>query len=385
MKEITIINQHANNFGDEAAGIALIDELINEYNVKKINVVYVGKGILNYSNNKVNHSDISLKKIGIKKIILRILLSKVGINYRGDKNLDRLLSMFEKSECVFVSPAGADIGIYKGWASLLNLYLVDSCKKKIIFHLNTINKSDSLIFNVLADYILKKSKLYVREQDSLSYLKKKNLNAKFGIDTAFILKDSNSIDRELNSIVLIPTKLESWNIKFKGSNIDETIFDNLFNPLAEFAIENNFKISLLRHLPLESETKYLMSIKNILENKYNKLQINVLENVNNAFDYQEQIKKAKLVISMRYHGVVLAAKNKIPFVSISYENKMNEVSKYMGCEEQSVDVLTVDKQKLYALLNYTIDNENDIKKTIESNILKLRRTVENPVKENVEK
>ena len=66
--------------------------------------------------------------------------------------------------------------------------------------------------------------------------------------------------------------------------------------------------------------------------------VRVCENIDNYIDYDLEIANSKLVIGMRYHASVLSAKNAVPFISLAYENKMIEVSKYMNMEEFYVDL-----------------------------------------------
>lgn len=381
---ITIINQHANNLGDEAAAIALIDELESYDNIDKINLIYVGKGILHYNSKKLNHNrEINIKNIGIFNIVLRIIFSQISINYRGTTVLNKYLEIIEQSEYIFVSPAGADIGIYKGWASLINLYLVKSCDKKIIFHLNTIGKSNSFVFNMLANRILKKSLIYVRERASLQYLRSIQIQSKFGIDTAFLLRKEDLICTEDNVITLIPTELSSWNKSYRNSNIESKMITQLFIPLCKFALDNNYRIVLLQHLLTEKEKEFYKSLIRIVQPlSYDKI-VSIADNINNALDYQRQICQSSIVISMRYHGVVLAAKNTVPFISIAYENKMLEVSSYMGVPYQNIFVDELNKENFIKLVYSTKDNSKKIKKVLSYYNKKLRKLAENPVKENV--
>lgn len=378
---VTIINQHANNYGDEAACIALINKLLEFEDVKAINLIYVGAGDIHFHHEKLNHNrDVTVKNIGIVEIVKRIGLSFLGVNYKGNKYLRRYIDIIESTDLIFVSPAGADIGRYKCWASLCNLYLVNSCKKEIIFHLNTIGSSGSWIFDKLADYILKKSKIYVREKTSVDYLNRKKIECTFGVDTAFMLPGCVRNKTE-DLIVFIPTQLANWNRDYSDTKIEDKIYKDIVCGVFDYAKKNSMRVELLPHMGTEEEKEYYVS----LINKYgNPSHVTIASGVVDAFDYQNKICSAKVVVSMRYHGVVLSAKNKVPFVSISYENKMNEVCSYVGMPMQNINVKDVTYEKLIGLIKSTLESacniEEELSKVEEDIICSAERPLRDYVK-----
>ena len=74
---ITIINQHTNNFGDEAAGISLIQTLLKKYDDILINIIYNGNGTIHLENEKVIHRvDYKLKNMGYFNILFKLFFIK---------------------------------------------------------------------------------------------------------------------------------------------------------------------------------------------------------------------------------------------------------------------------------------------------------------------
>ena len=53
---------------------------------------------------------------------------------------------------------------------------------------------------------------------------------------------------------------------------------------------------------------------------------------------QEIIKKSCLVIGSRYHSVVFAINNEIPFVSLSYEHKMKGLLEVLDMTDRMVEI-----------------------------------------------
>lgn len=53
---------------------------------------------------------------------------------------------------------------------------------------------------------------------------------------------------------------------------------------------------------------------------------------------QAVIAKARFMVGARYHSIVFAINNRVPFVALSYEHKMPGLLALLGLEERSVDV-----------------------------------------------
>ena len=149
---ISIVNQQGHNYGDEAAGCALIQELCKISDVEKINVFYASDSIIPISHIKVQHYvEITLKSMGLHNIMVYLLFNfKNSLNNIRNKELQQFVATIFQSDIVFVSPCGASIGIYKDWRYLLRLLIVTKTGKSPIFHFNTIGKSGNVIFDFVS-------------------------------------------------------------------------------------------------------------------------------------------------------------------------------------------------------------------------------------------
>jgi polysaccharide pyruvyl transferase WcaK-like protein len=75
---------------------------------------------------------------------------------------------------------------------------------------------------------------------------------------------------------------------------------------------------------------------------------------------------------MRYHGLVFAAKNAVPFIALSYENKMKEVCIYTDNRESYIDLRNprnFDFQEIYS-------NIVKFSEKITSNLIKMHDFLE---------
>ena len=360
--KITIVNQHTNNFGDEAAGIALINELITRYNAE-IHIIYNGDGTIHINNKNIYHEvDCKLKYMGYINILLKLLQH----NYKGNSTMQYFDNLIKSSDYVLVSPCGANIGIYKDWRFLVRLLFVVFCKKTPIFYLNTIGKSDSILFNCISTYVLKHSKVYVREKKSEEYLKEKHIKCKRGVDTAFLLKTPEKNNNNFGKyIVFVPTNFDKHR-NFKGIDSFNFIKNNILEYLCNYATKKKYKIIILPHLNTKEEHYFLNKIKDYIISEYHCNDTEIV-NVSTVFEYYDFIRSSQIVFGMRYHTIVLASKANIPFVCLAYENKMVEVSNYMNMEKCCIKMYDkFDKNKIKDVLSYIESNRDKIIETLKN-------------------
>lgn len=363
--KVLIINQHTLNFGDDIAGISLLQNLLEYKQINEIDIIYNTKGKLMIDNERINHNqDIMLKNMGYLKLIKYFMFRGLGVNNFKNEPLDKFIKIVNEADYIFVAPCGANIGIYKDWRFLIKLLMIIKEGKTPIFHLNTIGKSGSLIFDYLSKNVLKKSIIYVREQKSLEYIKNLGLNAKFGVDTAFSFKENESVNKK-EVIAFVPTILKNWHPNFKNIDIDKLVFEEILPVIAEFSIKNNLSIELVPHLNSEIEKGYYIRILNSLKER-NAI-VKYREDIKNVYEYNNAIKSSKIVIGMRYHSIVLAIKNLVPFISLAYENKMKEVCDYSGKSELSLKLYdgTFNINQFKERLNYAYLNSDKIEKDLE--------------------
>ncbi|HAT1638837.1 TPA: polysaccharide pyruvyl transferase family protein [Raoultella planticola] len=350
--KVLIINQHTNNFGDDAAGVALMSSLLRDKH--EIDVTY----IWNKNGTKVpledslitHHVDANLSRSNLVKEIFSFVLGKKGYFHK-------IAKLARQSDYVLVSPGGANIGIYKDWAYLVNVIVSRVYNKNVIFHLNTISKSNSHIFNFLAKHTLRKCIMFVREKASYDLLKTQGIVATLGVDTAFMLEklDKSLDSSDKNIITFVPTELSNWHVHFKGVDDHDLLKNKIIPSLSKFAKDGNYVIKILPHLySSEAEGKFLKMLETEFRNKG--IETFIDTQVTDFYKYDQSIADSSLVVSMRYHGVVLSVKNQIPVISLSYENKMKECCRYSGILSQNIDLLNFDAARLDSLLNSTLVN-----------------------------
>lgn len=334
--QITIVNQQGHNFGDEAAGLGLITRLLEIEELNKINILYASESTLPIVNSKIVHrDDITLRKVGIFNLIMYLLFG-VKRNLLKD-----WVDLIKQSDYIFVSPCGASIGIYKDYRYILRLLVVVKARKKMIFHYNTINSSGSLLFDFISKYILKKSDVNVRELKSSQYLSSIGIPHTVGTDSAFLLSPLKT--KRDNYLCFIPAHFDDWHPYFKKHNIDNYFMESFLPILTKVAKKNNLSIVVLPHFDLKTEHIYCEEIKDkIINFGIDKSKV-IVPKIYNYQEYDKYISSSLITVGMRYHSCVLAAKNAIPFLTLSYENKMNEVATYTEMSKFVINLYELNK------------------------------------------
>jgi polysaccharide pyruvyl transferase WcaK-like protein len=334
--KIVIINAHTNNYGDDIAGSAVLGELIRRFPRARIEVFYsfnLSQARMPFNHPQVTHQDQSV--LWSKRLVSQL----TDFQLRKTGYFKVLADSLVDANVVLVSPCGANIGIYRDWRFLACVCLCVNQGKHVIFHLNTIGNSNSKIFNFVARRALKRCHIFVRELRSHQYLKELGISNELGVDSAFLApKLDISPGHKMRAITFIPTRISSWHPDFR--NFNEDIFiANVVQDLCDGANKFQLAIRLLPHLWGEiSEHEYIGSLATkIRQNLAPHLDVSIL-NPQTAYDYDRAIADSYLVVSMRYHGCILAIKNAVPFVALSYENKMKEACFYADAIDDYLDI-----------------------------------------------
>lgn len=383
--KIVVINQHTENYGDDAAGVAMSMQIRDIFPNAEIHYLYntphvLEKGIPFDGENIYHHLDIIFKKKNLIDSIMYVISKKIPFKYNKESSIIKTVNLIKEADYVLVSPCGANIGIYKDWYFLLRVLIAVLEKKSPIFHLNTVGSSGNKIFDFISKWVLKRSKLYVRETKSYNYLNSIGLYSELGVDTAFSLPDNKKSKADKDYIAFIPTELSNWHVNFKNTDIDNKVMDMLINNLPNFCKDNNVKLKIIPHLTGGlGERELLENYKvKFIKSGFRESDIEILD-VATFNDYEEYIINSRYTISMRYHGIIFAIKNSIPFLSLSYENKMNESCNYSGMSEYNVDLNKFEENDFKKKLKLILANEKEIKTILLSKRELLRRLSSLPI------
>ena len=185
---IVIVNQHTCNRGDEAAGRAVIESLLNEFPYSKISVLYRFHGIFppidcnservkHYPEYKYNKKHLVQFYLEIGwNFLLGILRQKKG--FIG--NSGKLYKKIANADIVVNAPTGPNIGdIYKDKFYIMNLLFAVLAGKKTFMYGSSVGPFNTPWLKKWSEFLFERmSIICVREDVSLGYLKDLNLKNK---------------------------------------------------------------------------------------------------------------------------------------------------------------------------------------------------------------
>jgi len=348
MKHIFIIHAHWNNRGDEAAVRAVIDELMKEK--VKIDIQVVSPAVYQFPYNKKE-----IRLIPLYPRFRNIPEFLIGCLTRGklvsSKEGREFFEALKRSDLVIHAPGGPSIGDTYACSEILYLlrYMaILRMKKHFIicapsvgpFHKKTRNWLRRRIFCSARQVIL-------REEISQGYLNQllPGNRSCVTLDAAF----QNTIDMSLNEEKLKEYTALKQFLSQEGKIIGMTITDLLWHPV----------LGKEKGLAERISSEFKAVVKRLTEEGYKILFIPQLFGMAHDADYMRQfelegcftmseeydcyfqqyiISKMHALIGMRYHSNIFSAKMEIPFISISYEQKMRGFVKKIKYENYCIDI-----------------------------------------------
>ncbi len=165
-------------------------------------------------------------------------------------------------------------------------------------------------------------------------------NCQKTIDSAFLECKDVSIPADFKNklsedyIVFVPNEL-TWHYKFK--DIKQDSLDNIYINFLKLMSLNypKYQIVMLPQLYNQKINDYQYFIK--LKKLSGLNNIIVFPDTTNSDIQQNIIKNSKFVIDGRYHSIIFAINNSVPFVSLSYEHKMRGLLSDLHMSKYQID------------------------------------------------
>lgn len=357
MRRIVIVHQHTNNFGDDAAGSALLTSLFDTLDPDQIDVFYIwhrgGQGLPTSDPRVRHHFLAALDGTRDRRPELAVRTAMTLPSARlATGDLGELVRACRGASAVIVAPAGSNIGLYKDWTYLLALVTLVRSGVRPIFCQNTVAASFSRPFDALAKYVLKRSTVFVREQASLAYLKELKISAALGVDTALAVSPEDPMVHTRPYLAVIPTRLANWHRDHRSFHDMDFLGATLPDAIADVADAAGFDVRVIAHLyGSEDEGSALGTLRDHLLARGCSAEVVVPESHR---AYASALAGARATVSMRYHGLVLSGLAGVPCVALAYENKMCEAARYLRQETLLVDVHTATRHDIRTRLQQAI-------------------------------
>lgn len=372
--KIVIINCHWDNRGDEAAIRAMIDELRVKYPSADI---YVQRALGEFGSFPENEHVKVLPPfpIGGKK---RRIQEQISIETKGKINLTSGAKAFYKAingaDIVLHAPGGPSIGdIYmpQETIKLRRLLAVKKAGVPYAFYAPSMGPFKNAERNPVRKEILEGASLICLREDISAKMVKEFVpltNPIVTLDSAFQHDiDINENEKKFNeytelkdfvgngqNVIGITITDLQWNSLYKGDGKTKENIRETFTEFIKKITGVGYKVLFIPQLFGEAND-YVYMKSFAIQNCY------VMSDKYHCYFQQFIISKIKAVVGMRYHSNIFSAKMGTPFVSVSYEQKMQGFMKKAGLLEYCLPISELSANSLSNKFEGMMSNYDEYK------------------------
>ena len=347
-----IINQHAGNRGDEAAGKALLRALDKENEIKQVDILYNAVNMLDEEKLAfetalcmTHHSASILSFFDKTLIILSFLLPFWLIRILPKTpGLKPEFKLIENADIVVSAPCGVNMGPYRDWRYLWRLYISLKLDKSLaIYSISFGPLSKNWLFKFVSVYVLRNSKfLSLRDKQSQTYAEEYNAKFTPSIDTAFLDNpftkelptEINNIIREGKYVVVVPNELYSWHPYYR--NISPERLDQIYLDVINLFVNKGLNVVLLPQLYISFNDRHYF--ERLYQQLPNKERVYIISDKYNCDIQQTVVNKAEFLVGARCHSIVFAIRGNTPFIALSYEHKIKHKLSLLSLDRYDVDL-----------------------------------------------
>lgn len=337
--KILLINQPTENRGDESAHRSLIVSLIAAYPKAHISCVFVGEKTKSVRQMQVKSRAVKYICIPLNRgssripdlafnLYLRRLVAFIHPAYR------RLKRLIGSADYIINAPGGICMGRFQSWRHIFYLMIARDLRKPIAYYSRSFGPFSEA---TRKDRLFKRySQLLLNYFDFISIrdLKTMNIADQMGmryiksIDTAFLNVPNVKIPFEVSAtidskafVVFVPNTL-IWHIDYRTADASriKSFYLKMIDIL--FVKYPDIKVVMLPQLFNIGDNGDLHYFEYLRRQSPHKDNIVVLPEIYGSDIQQAIIAKSKLVVGARYHSIVFAINNRVPFIALSYEHKI---------------------------------------------------------------
>ena len=80
----------------------------------------------------------------------------------------------------------------------------------------------------------------------------------------------------------------------------------------------------------------------------------------------EIVENSKMLLGVRMHSIIFAARQGVPFIALIYDEKVQQLLKYLGMEELALPLEKADEKTVLEHLKILQENEREISDKLKS-------------------
>jgi len=359
-KKISLVNAHGDNFGD-FLNLSTTIEILNANS----NFELVG---IHYAPHQWSHrfplgemENLVFSNLSFMNAKSEVFSHLFGLAH-DCPNLDywhELNELTESSDFVLSVPSGQSIGPYQDYAFLIPFVSALRNGKPFGMLFGTAHFSGDVEFDSISSFILKHGSISVRDQESVKFLKSLGVKYWGPTDSSYLysrnlIVENSTLPKLGEYVCLILGDSLAWHpkaSKIEGSSLIHSLAFQIAETILDLSLKSHKRVVLLAHSPLEKEVLRLKEISNNLGDNLLIIETKSLE------EYISWINGSALVVSLRYHGAVLAVAHQIPTIAIAYEAKSESFMQERKLKQWCIPLEDYKSETLMDLVNKIFGGE----------------------------
>ena len=359
IKEILIINQPLNNRGDESAHKGMVRAFLRKLPGVNFTVLHIGVGqssieAFRVNDERVNYVNITTgfrRGYGIlEKIVYGYGLSSCLL-YAHPLHW-RIMSYYSKADIVVCAPGGICMGGFQDWGHLFNLKHAKSINKPLVYFgrsfgpFPTKTKNNRLFKKLSFEMLNYFSFLSIRDNETELLAKRLGIKYISTLDSAFLDSPKAQIPQEIvdkingyKYVVFVPNLL-IWHPNYKERISKQSVL--LFCSKIIELIRSQYPQYRIVLLPQTfnygtyegDDIHFFREIDKMMKDD----RIIVLDDCYSSDIQQAIIGGCEFLIGARYHSVVFALNQAVPFLALSYEHKISGLLKRLDKTDCMIDI-----------------------------------------------
>lgn len=357
MKNIIIINQPWSNRGDEAAHRSLMRALDREFPDAHFTVLFlqVNDNDINdliVKSDRITYTNVTGFRRGIHFLQHWTLRFNILCLSLLHPSIRKYAKHIKSANLIICAPGGIDMGGNQCWAHVFNLTLAKYYKKKLVYYSRSFGpfpletKSNRVFKKISLQLLNSFDFLSIRDKKTMELADILHLKYIPSIDTAFLDTPNAKIPKEISDlignekyVVFVPNSL-TWHKTYK--NAEQEKIDDYFVSILQILLSSKRKVIMLPQLTStvpysDPDYAYFIKLTKLVEND-NAI---VIADTYSSDIQQKIIARSEYVIGARYHSIVFAINNAVPFISLSYEHKMTGLLEILELQDREINILNI--------------------------------------------
>ncbi|MDR0894807.1 MAG: polysaccharide pyruvyl transferase family protein [Prevotellaceae bacterium] len=351
---VLVINQPLGNRGDEAAHRSLMRALLQiEGNVYTVLLANESKERISQfvvKSERIHYCNIPLHRGFMRLVRAAFVYKLISVLIHVHPNVRAYAKYICRADFVLSAPGGICMGQFKNWSHVLWLYIARAQRKPVAYYsrsfgpFNHASKSDKVFYRISLNLLNSFRFLSIRDKKTMDLADSLHLSYIPSIDTAFLdvpdVVVPDWIWKEINSdnyIVFVPNSL-TWHPAYR--HVDQTTIDKMYHEIMKNLYEKypGIRVVLLPQLCGDVHGDRAYFIKLVEQCPYNAV---VLPDTISSDIQQKIISQSIFVIGARYHSIVFAINNSVPFIALSYEHKIAGLLSLLHLVDNMVDITSI--------------------------------------------